>query len=69
MRKILLTLAALAAFGIASAGRGDQLRQRGNRHHQEGPWPSSRLAASTRQKVVVIKKRHHRHHGAAIIVR
>jgi hypothetical protein len=70
MRNILLTLAALAAFGIAlpvattvSANAETVIIKKDRGHHYG--WRNHRA-----ERVVVVKKRHrHYNHGAAVIVR
>jgi Spy/CpxP family protein refolding chaperone len=68
MRKLVLTLAALAAVGIAlpvatqPASAGTVVIKKDRGHHYG--WRNHRA-----QKVVIVKKRHHRNHGAAVIVR
>ena len=74
MRKVVLTLAALAAFGIAlpaatisTANAETVVIKKGHRDHgHHYGWRNHRA-----ERVVVVKKRryHHRHHGAAVVVR
>ena len=70
MRKIFLTLAALAAFGIAlpvatAPASAETVVIKQNRGHHYG-WRNHRA-----ERVVIVKKRHHREHnrGATVIVR
>ena len=76
MRKIILTLAALAAFGIAlpvattQSANAETVVIKQNRGHHYG-WRNHRA-----ERVVIVKKRHHReglvvreggrHHGATV---
>ena len=76
MRKIILTLAALAAFGIAlpvattESANAETVVIKQNRGHHYG-WRNHRA-----ERVVIVKKRHHReglvvrdgrrHHGATV---
>ncbi len=70
MRKIVLTLAALAAFGIAlpvattePANAETVIIKKQNRGHHYG-WRNHRA-----ERVVVVKKRHrHHHNGGAVIM-
>ena len=69
MRKLVLTLAALAAVGIAlpvasNTANAETVVIKQNRGHHYG-WRNHRA-----ERVVIVKKRHHyRNHGAAVIVR
>jgi Spy/CpxP family protein refolding chaperone len=69
MRKIVLTLAALAAVGIAlpvatQPASANTVVIKKDRGHHYG-WRNHRA-----ERVVIVKKRHHhRNHGAAVIVR
>ena len=75
MRKVVITLAALAAFGIAlpaatnsSANAETVVIKKGHRDHgHHYGWRNHRA-----ERVVVVKKNrhyHNRNHGAAVIVR
>ena len=62
MRKLVLTLAALAAFGIAlpvasNTANAETVIIKKNSGHNHG-WRKHRA-----ERVVVVKKRHHRHHN------
>jgi hypothetical protein len=70
MRKIFLTLAALAAFGIVlpvaatEPASAETVIIKKNRGHHYG-WRNHRA-----ERVVIVKKhRRHHNHGAAVIVR
>ena len=67
MRKIILTLAALAAFGIAlpvattESANAETVVIKQNRGHHYG-WRNHRA-----ERVVIVKTRHYReHHGATV---
>jgi hypothetical protein len=71
MRKTLLTIAAVAAFGIAlpvattGSANAETVVIKKDRGHHYG-WRNHRA-----EKVVIVKKRHrhYHHHGAAVVVR
>ena len=66
MRKLVLTLAALAAVGIAlpvasNTANAETVIIKQNRGHHYG-WRNHRA-----DRVVVVKKRHHRYHNGATV--
>ena len=72
MRKIVMTLAALAAFGIAMPAVSNTANAETviiKKKHRDNGWHHG-WRHHHRDRVVVREgRRHHRHHGAAIVVR
>ncbi len=70
MRKIVLTLAALAAFGIALPVAATEpasaetviIKKKHNRGHHYG-WRNHRA-----ERVVIVKKRHRYHHNRGTVI-